>query len=190
MRRTPITPRRLAVLAAAILVAAFTLAACGSNDEEESSASATADWVDGFCGALTKWKGSLESVGSTLKDVDELSKSKIEQAADDVSDANTTLAADLEALGEPPKTATAEANDAVDDLRGKLDASAEKIKGATKDVSSATEVLEAVNTASAELLTMSSDISTTVATLGSLDAADEWKQAFADSETCDSLGTS
>jgi hypothetical protein len=47
-----------------------------------------------------------------------------------------------------------------------------------------------VNTTSAALLKMSSDISATVATLQSVDAADEWKQAFADSEECQSLGNS
>jgi hypothetical protein len=34
---------------------------------------------------------------------------------------------------------------------------------------------------------MSADISATVTTLSSLDAAETWKQAFADSQACQSL---
>jgi methyl-accepting chemotaxis protein len=126
----------------------------------------------------------------TLKNVDELSKAKIEQVASDVADANETLGADVKALGEPPKTAAPEAKDALEELRGKLETSAGQIKSATQDISGPREVLEAVNSTSAALLTISSDISATLATLESVDAADEWKQAFGDAEACKSLGTS
>jgi len=178
---------RLSVLAAALVLASLAVTGCG-GDDDSGSASATADWVDGFCGALTTWKGTLKSVGSSLRDVDQLSKAKIDQAAEDVSNANTTLSDDVRALGSPPETAAPEAKDAVDDLRGELETSANEIEDATKDISTPTNVLQAVNTTSAVLLTMSSDISTTLATLESIDAADEWKQAFADSESCESLG--
>jgi len=186
MRRQSIAVR-LSVLAAALVLASLAVTGCG-GDDDSGSASATADWVDGFCGALTTWKGTLESVGSSLRDVDQLSKAKIDQAAEDVSNANTTLSDDVRALGSPPETAAPEAKDAVEDLRGELETSANEIEDATKDISTPTNVLEAVNTTSAALLTMSSDISTTLATLESIDAADEWKQAFADSESCESLG--
>ena len=177
---TPLT----AVVAATLAVLVLGAAGCGSDDESKS---ASAEWADGFCGALTKWKGSLESVGETLKDVDQLSKAKIEQAAADVSDANETLADDVDALGEPPQEAASTAKDAVDDLRAELRTSADQIESATQNLSTPTDVLEAVNTTSAALLRMSSDISATTATLQSVDAADEWKQAFADSDECQSL---
>src|SRR5215213_9419569 len=185
MRRQSIAVR-LSVLAAALVLASLATG-CG-GDDDSGSASATADWVDGFCGALTTWKGTLQSVGSSLRDVDQLSKAKIDEAAEDVSNANTTLSDNVRALGSPPETAAPEAKDAVDDLRGKLETSANEIEDATKDISTPTNVLQAVNTTSAVLLTMSSDISTTLAPLESIDAADEWKQAFADSESCESLG--
>lgn len=175
----------MALLAALLAVLALVATGCGSDDESESSASAA--WADGFCGALTKWKGSLESVGETLKDVDQLSKAKIEEAAGDVSDANQTLADDVDALGDPPMAASSTARDAVGELRAELETSADEIEAATQDLSSPTDVLKAVNTTSAALLTMSSDISATAATLQSVDAADEWKQAFADSDACQSL---
>ena len=177
-----------AAIAAGIAVLALLVAGCGSSDDSEASASA--EWADGFCGALTTWKGSLESVSDTLKNVDELSKAKIEQAADDVSDANQQLADDVNELGDPPKAASSDAEDTVDELRDELEVSADQITSATQDISSPIDVLKAVNTTSAALLTMSSDISATLATLESVDAADEWKQAFADSDACRSLGNS
>src|SRR5215217_5254299 len=101
-RATPGTTSLVAILATLLAVLALVATGCGSDDENES---ASATWADDFCGALTTWKGSIESVGDTLKNVDELSKAKIEQAANDVSDANQTLADDVDALGEPPQEA-------------------------------------------------------------------------------------
>jgi methyl-accepting chemotaxis protein len=178
----------VALLGAMLLLLPATVAACGSSDSsDEEQAKA---YADGLCGALSTWKGSIASVGTSLKDVSKISASSLQQAADDVSAANSTLADDLDELGEPPDFAGSDAKSAVDDLRDELGTSADKIKDATKDVSNVTEALQAVNTASAALLAMSTDISTTVATLESLDADETWKQAFADSEECTSLGKS
>jgi methyl-accepting chemotaxis protein len=177
---------RLSGFAAALLLAAVGLTGCGSSDNSDE-ASQTAAWVNGLCGALTTWKGSIQSVGSSLKDVNQLSKATIEQAASDVSAANDKLSGDLQALGAPPKTGGDEAKAAIDDLSNELKASADDVKSATKDISSATDAVAAVNVASGALLAMSNDISSTLSTLESLDAADEWKSAFTDSEACKSL---
>jgi methyl-accepting chemotaxis protein len=166
------------------------IAACGSSDEGSGDAEQANAYANGLCGALSTWKGSIESVGASLKDVSQISAASLEQAANDVSDANSTLADDLDELGEPPDFAGSDAKTAVDDLRDKLGTSVDQIKDATKDVSNVTEAMQAVNTTSAALLTMSTDISTTVTTLESLDAGETWKQAFADSEECKSLGKS
>jgi hypothetical protein len=186
---TPLIDKgRFVVVVVALAALAFATTGCGSKDESSSSdASATAAWADGLCGAVTTWKGSLESVGSTLKDVDQLSKAKVEQAATDVSDANAKLADDVKALGDPPETGGPEAKAAVDELANELETSSDTIKDATKDVSTAKDAAEAVSVASGALLTMSADISATVTTLSSLDAAETWKQAFADSQACQSL---
>ena len=44
-----------------------------------------------------------------------------------------------------------------------------------------------MNVASAALLTMSTDITATLTQLDSIEAADEWRRAFEDSEACQSL---
>ena len=68
-----------------------------------------------------------------------------------------------------------------------LRASADQLRGATESISGAKGAVKAVNTASSALLTMSADVSDTVDTLRSLDAAEAWRQAFADSDACRSL---
>jgi len=179
--------RRFLTIASAALVV-LAAAACGSSDKGDSSqASASAAWVDGLCSALATWKSSVASAGATVKNVDELSKAKLEQAAGTVSGANAQLAADVKSLGEPPKDAAPEAKAAVQDLSKKLQASADQIRSETKGVSSAREAVEAVSVTSTAVLTMADDVSATVDTLESLDAAEGWKQAFADSKACRSL---
>jgi hypothetical protein len=183
--RTDLRVRRPA--AVALLVAVVALSGCGSSGSDESSASQQAAWANGLCGAVSTWKGSMEAVGSSVKNVDQLSKAKIEQAAEDVSTANAKLEDDLKALGKPPEAGSSEAKAALDNLTNGLQASADKIRNATEGVSTVTEAMGAVNVASGALLTMSSDISATAATLDSLDAKDTWKQAFTGSEACKSL---
>ena len=167
---------------------ALVLAGCGSQKSSDEEAAAA--WANDFCGTLTKWKDSVGSIRSTLQDTDQLSKAKLQQAASDLSDANAKLADDLRSLETPPKIAGPEAKTAVQELKNKLQASASQIKNAATGVSSAQEAIQAVGVASGAVKTMSSDISSTLTTLESLDGADTWQKAFADSEACQSLSKS
>jgi hypothetical protein len=175
--------RRL-VPAAALVAVAIVLPGCGSSEKNEGETPAA--WADGLCGALTTWKDSLASVGSSLKDFNNLSKAKVEQAAKDVSDANAKLEDDLKALGKP-QTNVPEAKETVDSLTEDLKTSAGKIEDAAKGVTSASDIPQAVTAASGAFLQMSSDASASIAKLKSLDSTDEWKKAFADSKSCQSL---
>jgi hypothetical protein len=178
---------RTALAALLIVVLGCGVAGCGSSGEERS---AEAVWADGFCGSLTKWKTSVQSAAASVKNVDEFSKAKLEDATATVADANTQLVDDVKGLGAPPKTGGNEAQAAVEVLSGKLQASAAKVKDATGNSDGAQDTLTAVNVASAALLEMSADISATLTTLESIDAADTWKNAFADSKACQSLDKS
>jgi hypothetical protein len=166
------------------------LAACGSNGQSDKSSAATpAGWADGLCVALTKWKSSIQSVGSTTN-VEKLSKSDLEQSATMVSDATEELSLAVKALGKPPRTAAPEAKAAVTELSTQLKTAAGEIESAARDASSAKDLVEATAVAGAALQTMSASISSTVAKLEGLNATDEWKQAFSDSSACQSLRSS
>jgi hypothetical protein len=168
-----------------VLVAlAFLVAGCGSDGNEGS---AEMEWADGFCTALETWTTSLTSIGDTLKDEENLSAAKIEQAAGDFSAANDRLAGDVEALGRPPETAGPEARAAVQSLSNSLEAQAAQIEAATQGLSSPQDVLQAVTAVSGAVVAMSADISATLTELESLDAKEEWQQAFEDAPACRSL---
>lgn len=176
-----------------LAVLAVALAGCGGSDEQADSSTTTqaeqqSAFADSLCGSLADWKNSLTSVSTTLRG-GSLTKEKLETAANTVSDANKKLADDVESLG-APKIAGPEAKAALNTLSDELEASAQQIEEAAKDVTTAQSALAAVSTASGALLKMSTDISTTLTKLQSLDVAQGWKQAFANSATCQSLGKS
>ena len=190
-RRSPLALLALAVLALAVLA----LAGCGGSDNGSSSGTTTttaaekrAAYADTLCGALATWKDSLTSVATTLKG-GSFTKEKLQQAATTVSDANTKLADDVKSLG-APEIAGPKAKASLNTLSDELQSSADEIDKAAKGVSNTQEAMAAVGTASAALLKMSTDISTTLTELQSLNVAEGWKQAFANSASCQSLSKS
>jgi outer membrane PBP1 activator LpoA protein len=181
----------------AVLVAALALAGCGgsSKDSEptttttQSTAATQATYANSLCGSLSTWKNSLTSVATTLRGGN-LTKEKLKQSATTVSDANKRLADDLDTLGTPPKIGEPKAKAAVDTLSNELDAAARQIEQAAKGISTAQDALAAVSTVSSTLIKLSTDISTTITELQGLNVAQGWKQAFANSATCQSLSKS
>jgi len=95
----------------------------------------------------------------------------------------------VKALG-APKVAGPEAKASLNSLSGELQTSADQIEEAAQGVTNTQSALAAVSTVSAALLKMSTDISTTITDLQSLNVAEGWKQAFANSASCQSLSKS
>jgi len=181
-------------VAAAVVALALASAGCGGGSGKTtestttgSSAASQAVYADGVCGALSTWKTTLSQVAAKFQDYSHLSKAKLQEAAKTVTDANTKLADDVQALGPPPKDAGPKAKAAVQNLQTELKRSANEISTATENLSTAQGVLQAVNVASAALLKMSADISATITTLESLHASQSWRKAFANSSKCQSL---
>jgi len=182
-----------------VLVAVLALAGCGGSDNGSGSGATTttstqsaaekrAAYANTLCGALATWKDSLASVATTLKGGN-LTKEKLQDAAATVSDANTKLSDEVKSLG-APKIAGPQAKASLNTLSDELESSADEIDKAAKGVSTAPEAMAAVATASGALLRMSTDISTTLTELQALDVAEGWKQAFANSASCQSLSKS
>ena len=185
---------------AAVVVATLALAGCGGSSKNsesttttttttESAAATQAAYAKSLCGSLLSWKNSLTSLSKTLKGGN-LTKDKLKQAATTVSDSNKQLADDLDTLGPPPKIGGPKAKAAVNTLSNELKTSADQIETAAKGITSAQDALAAVSTVSSTLLKLSTDISTTLTELQGLNVAAGWKQAFANSATCQSLSKS
>ena len=179
------------------LLAVLALAGCGGSDNEsesttnttESAAAKQAAWADSLCGSLVTWRDALTSVSTTLQGGD-LTKAKLQQAATTVSDANKKLADDVDSLGTPPKVAGPEVKASVEKLSNQLRTSADQIESAAKGITNLQDAASAVTLASTALATMSTAISTTITELKSVNVTQGWKNAFANSASCQSLSKS
>jgi len=173
------------------------LAGCGGSDKSseetttttESAAAQQAAWANSLCGSLVTWQDTLNSVSTTLQGGN-LTKGKLQQAATTVSDANTKLADDVDALGAPPKVAGPEVKADIQKLSNQLKTSADQIKSAAKGITNLQDAAQAVTLASTALATMSTAISTTITELKNVNVTQGWKNAFANSASCQSLSKS
>ena len=86
--------RAFAVLCVAGI--AFVGAGCGGD---ESSASPTLEWADGFCTAITSWTNALEEVTAEFSDPSSLSQEGLEAAASGKAIVTTALGVDGLDLG-------------------------------------------------------------------------------------------
>jgi hypothetical protein len=170
-------------IAALVALGALVAAGCGGGDDE---ANATTQWADGLCSAVTTWQDSLSQTAQTLKEGG-LSKDGLSSAVDDAKSATDTLIDDVKGLGKPDTDAGQQAKDSVDQLTTSLQGDLGTIESAVSGASGVSGVLSAVSVVSQTLVTMGSQVTSTVTGLQSLDAGQELQQAFDDASSCDSL---
>lgn len=178
---------RRALGVAAVAAAAVLAAGCGGSDDSSGSdTTATATWADGLCSAISTWKTSITSIGSSLKDGD-LSKDSLTSAVDDAKSATDTLSSDLESLGKPDTDAGQQAKESVDQLSTDLQADVTKIQDAVDGVSGVSGVVSAVSVISSTLVTAGDQVTSTISDLKGLDAKGEISDAFQQSSSCNDL---
>jgi hypothetical protein len=180
--------RRLACFAVLLAVVAFA-AGCGGSSSSSDGTSATDDWANGVCSAITTWTNSLKSATSSLKGGN-VSKDGLQGVADDLKSANETFVDDLKGLGKPDTEAGQQAKESVDKLAGELQSDSSKIEDAVKDVSGASGVLTAVSVVSTTVVSMGSQLQTTFTELQQLDAKGELETAFEQADACKTLTNS
>jgi hypothetical protein len=173
-----ITPRTVARLAAASLLAAVA-AGCGSSSETSTQGPSAVDWANGLCSAVTSYKSSLGDVGKSLKSTP--SRSTLEQAAQDTKTATQTLVASVKDLGKPGTAAGDQAKQTLDGLASDLHKDASTIQGATGGDAA---VLNSVSVVSTTLVTAQSQLKTALDELQQLAPKDELKQAFSQASSC------
>lgn len=176
--------RNASVLVVALALSAGVLSGCGSDEASttQSNASATAAWVNDFCGSIATWRSDLRTARQTL--MGNVSKAGLQSAADDISAANTALGESLSGLGEPPTPTADEAKADVEQLATDLKDEGAKIREAA---STSSDVLSTASSITSSLKTMRDEIRSTVTKLESLEDDSEWKQAFAESQSCSAL---
>ena len=170
---------------AAALAATMALAAgCGSDDT--SSTSATTDWADGVCQALTTWGDALSSTADSLKDGG-LSTDGLSDAADEIKGATETLGDDLRSLGRPDTEAGQSAQDTLTQLADDLSGEIDTITTAVDEASGVSGAVQAIATVSSTLTEMASQVGGALSSLEALDGGQELEDAFAQAESCADL---
>jgi hypothetical protein len=162
-------------------------AASGTTDT--AAPAARADWASSVCGALATWKSDIAAVGTSLANGDGLSETALQDAADQLDTATSTLTSSLKGVGAPPTPDGPQAKQAVDQLSDDLNAGVDQIKSDTANVTDAAGFATAAAAVAATARTMAGQVTSTVSELRSLDANGDWEKAFSETASCDSLAT-
>ena len=173
----------MTTLAALAVVAA----GCGGSDDETTTsteATATAEWADGLCSAISTWKGELSSIADQFTDLSSLTEDGLQSAADDAKAATDAFADDLEGLGAPDTESGEDIKSSVDELSTTVQAEVDSIETTVGDVSSLADVPNAVTDVKTSIDAMSTALSTTITTIEDADAQGEIKDAIDNSPDC------
>lgn len=175
------------LVAAAVVALALIAAGCGGD--ESPSASATDEWADGFCTAITTWTDSLQSVTDQFSSGSALSREGLENAANDVQSSTETLVDDLRGLGRPETQSGNAVESSVEELSTTLETEVANIESAAQGASGLTEIPSAITSITASLSAMSTAFSSTLQTIESADVDDELRTALEDSPACDDISS-
>ena len=171
--------RLLAIVAVLALVVAA--AGCGGDDGDD----ATQQWADDVCTDLNDWLTSVRATveGVTAKGLG-ITQADIEAAVDDAKTATNQLASDLRALGTPDGEAVEQAKAELEQLADDVEEQVDNVEQAAASDAGPVQLAQTVGAAVSASVTAARS---TFETIQSLDAEDELKSAFEDSEDCDTL---
>ena len=180
LRRTPARAesrgwrtRHLGLLAV-VLVLATALAAAGCGGDEES---ATEQWAGDVCIELSTWvTGVEEAVTSLTANPLSLDKTAVQAATEDVKGATDELVDGLADLGSARDRSRRRGTNELDELGTQLQQQLDEVEQAAESGSLS---LVAVTTA---LAAAASSVTSTFATLQSLDGGEELRDGFEDAE--------
>lgn len=168
-------------LGAAVLVATALLAAgCGSSKNSQTTTISTADWANGVCGAAVTYQASLTDAVTSL--TGNLSKSGLQDVADQVKSATDTFISTTKDLGKPNTTDGQQAKQTLDTLASGLDKDVSTIKDAATN-----GVVSGIPAITSALTTAQSQITTAFNDLKGLDPAGELGTAFSQAPPCASF---
>ena len=150
----------------ALFVLAVAVAGCGGGSGHDTRAATS--WANGFCSAVSSWKGSLESTVGSLQN-GTFSADAVKSAVNGADDATRTLGRDLRKLGAPDTPSGQRAKQAVDTLAARLQTEVGRIAAAVRNASGAAGVLKAVTVGSSTLAKMRTQVTRTLLRLRRLD---------------------
>ena len=138
-----------------------------------------------MCSALVDWQNSVTAAGENVSGGN-LSKSSLQNAASEVSDANKQLRDDLDGLGKPPTETVDKAKSSLDQLGDDLNKNLADIREALANATG-NDVSVAITAVASSVQTMSQDFQNTTTQLKALQGDDTWSNAFKNSDSCQKL---
>jgi hypothetical protein len=162
------------------VLAALSLAACGGDDS-----SASEDYANDVCSTVSTWVTDVQDTVQSLTDAGlATSREDLQAAYDEAKDATDTLVNDLEDLGAPETEDGQQAKSELDDLSSELSQQLDVIEQALDSGGSVATIAATVASA---VSTAANAVNTTYQDLQNLDPAGELRDAFQDSDDCNSL---
>jgi hypothetical protein len=167
---------------AAVLVAAV-LAVTGCGGDDEASASET--YANGVCSTMSTWVTEVQGTVNDLTDQGlSISREDLQTAYDDAKDSTDNMVNDLEQLGAPDTEDGQQAKSELDDLGSELRQQLDVIEDAINSGGGLTTIAATVTTA---VSTAANAVNTTFQNLQNLNPPGELRDAFENSDECDSL---
>ena len=163
---------------------ALVVAGCGGSDET-STTSATAEWADGFCTAVTTWEDSLKQIGEQL--TSSPSQEGLDEAANDARKATDQLVDDLKGLGAPETESGQAVKDGIDEFTTTLDDDLTEIENTVDGISGLTDLPGALTSISTTIASMSTALSSMLQTIDDADPKGELQDAFDQASSCNEL---
>ena len=175
-----------ALVATAVIV--VTAAACGGSGGGEAAGTTTPTESQSFanlvCSSLVTWKQDVTKAANSVKESP--SKETISVALTQTQKSTATLVNELKSLDVPSTESSKEAKSTLTTLEDQLNQGASKIKETAGSMSGLQGSVEAVSTMSTTLVTMRDQVKAAGNQLRTLPKG-ELKDAFANSQTCQSL---
>lgn len=169
-----------------VLGLALVSVGCG-GDDNESSATPTEEWAEGYCAAIVDWLGELGRATDQLEDYRSLSQEAFDQAGTDIRSATEAFTAELRGLGAPDTDFGEEARQVVETFATGAEADLAEIDQAVEDVFGGTGISTAVVSITAALTSINTAYRAMFDSLRRIDPEKELQDALKDAESCDEL---
>lgn len=162
-----------------VLALAFTLAGCGGDDDNDSSASE--NYANSVCGQMSMWVADQRDTLTSLQDAGlSITREDIRAAFGDVRDSTQVLVEDLRGTDPPDTDAGNQAKSELDSLGNTL---TEQVETVQEALDANTGVVALASTVTTALSTATNEVKSTLDELENLDSG-ELKDAFEDSDDC------
>jgi hypothetical protein len=183
-------PTMRTAVALALIVVSLGLVAAGCGGDDEPQATATEEWAEGFCTAVTTWTSEIERIADELADLSSFSSEALEDAAQEADDATNTFVDDVQDLDEPGTESSQEVEDSIDALADTVEAERAEIEGAADDITGIGDIASSGAEIASSVAAMLTALQETLQAIENAEVGSEIETAFEQAPACDDVFSS